>query len=79
MVSLNGVEAGSLSFETYSARKGILLLSRNGLVPVSSVYAPYPAFELGEAWFTRGQTTLELIVRDVMGNESSATRRLEVE
>jgi hypothetical protein len=79
MVSLNGVEAGSLSFETYSARMGVLLLSRNGLAPVSSVYAPYPAFELGEAWFTRGQTSLDLIVRDVRGNESTARLRLEVE
>jgi hypothetical protein len=79
MVSLNGAEAGSLSFETYSVRNGTLVLSRNGLEPVSSVYAPYPAFDLGETWFTRGQTTLELIARDVMGNENSSIRRLEVE
>jgi hypothetical protein len=77
--SLNGVEAGALNFETYSARDGVLSLRRNGLIPVSTVYAPYPAFDLGEAWFTRGQTTLEVIVRDVMGNESSFIRRLEVE
>ncbi|MDR3148369.1 MAG: hypothetical protein LBU00_08350, partial [Treponema sp.] len=79
MVSLNGVEAGSLSFETYSVRNGTLVLSRNGLVPVSAVYAPSPAFDLGETWFTRGQTSLELIARDVMGNESSSIRRLEVD
>jgi hypothetical protein len=79
MASLNGVEAGSLSFETYSVRNGALVLSRNGLTPVSAVYAPYPAFDLGEAWFTRGQTTLELIARDVTGNESSSIRRVEVE
>jgi hypothetical protein len=79
VASLNGVEVGTLNFETYSARDGVLSLQRNGLVPVSSVYAPYPAFDLGEVWFTRGQTTLELIARDVMGNESSFVRRLEVE
>jgi hypothetical protein len=79
VASLNGAEVGSLNFETYSARDGVLSLQRNGLVPVSTVYAPYPAFDLGEVWFTRGQTTLELIVRDVMGNESSFIRRLEVE
>ncbi|MDR1444874.1 MAG: M23 family metallopeptidase [Treponema sp.] len=77
--SLNGIEVGSLSFETYSARNGTLLLNRNIPAPVSVVYAPYPAFDLGEAWFTRGQTTLELIARDVWGNESSSVRRLEVE
>ena len=79
MVSLNGAEAGSLNFETYSARNGALVLNRDGLTPVSTVYAPYPAFDLGEAWFTRGQATLELIARDVMGNETSSIRRLEVE
>jgi hypothetical protein len=79
VASLNGVEVGSLNFETYSARDGTLLLSRNIPAPVSAVYAPYPAFDLGEAWFTRGQTTLELIARDVRGNESSSIRRLEVE
>jgi hypothetical protein len=78
IVSLNGAEAGSLNFETYSVKNGTLVLSRNGQEPVSAVYAPYPAFDLGETWFTRGQTTLELIARDVMGNESSSIRRLEV-
>jgi hypothetical protein len=78
-VFLNGAEAGILSFETFSARDGILSVRRNGLVPVSEVYAPYPALKAGEAWFTRGQTSLELIARDVIGNEASLIRRLEVE
>jgi hypothetical protein len=78
-VSLNGAEAGSLNMETFSARDGILSVRRNGLAPVSEVYAPYPALKVGEAWFTRGQASLELIARDVMGNESSLIRRLEVE
>jgi hypothetical protein len=76
---LNGAEAGSLNFETFSARDGVLSVRRNGLAPVSEVYAPYPALKMGEAWFTRGQTSLELIARDVMGNEASLIRRLEVE
>jgi hypothetical protein len=78
-VSLNGAEAGSLNFETFSARDGVLSVRRNGLAPVSEVYAPYPALKMGEAWFTRGQTSLELIARDVMGNEASLIKRLEVE
>jgi hypothetical protein len=78
-VSLNGAEAGSLNMETFSARDGILSVRRNGLAPVSEVYAPYPALKVGEAWFTRGQASLELIARDVMGNEASLIRRLEVE
>jgi hypothetical protein len=78
-VSLNGAEVGTLNFETFSARDGVLSVRRNGLAPVSEVYAPYPAFKVGEAWFTRGQTSLELIARDIMGNEASLIRRLEVE
>jgi hypothetical protein len=77
--SINGAEVGSLNFETYSARDGALLVRRNGLVPVSKVYAPFPAFEVGESWFTRGQTTMEVIARDLNGNERSFIRRLEVE
>jgi hypothetical protein len=79
VASVNGAEVGSLNFETYSARDGALLVRRNGLVPVSKVYAPFPAFEVGESWFTRGQTTLEVIARDLNGNERSFIRRLEVE
>jgi hypothetical protein len=79
VVSLNGAEVGALNFETYSARDGVLSIRRNGLVPAAKLYAPYPAFEVGEAWFTRGQTTLEVIARDVNGNERSFIRRLEVE
>ena len=78
-VFLNGAEAGSLNFETFSARDGVLSVRRNGLAPVSEVYAPYPALKMGEAWFTRGQTSLEVIARDIMGNEASLIRRLEVE
>jgi hypothetical protein len=78
-VSLNGEEAGSLDMETFSARDGVLSVRRNGLAPVSEIYAPYPALKVGDAWFTRGQTSLELIARDVTGNEASLIRRLEVE
>jgi hypothetical protein len=79
VVSLNGAEVGVLNFETYSTRDGVLSVRRNGLVPVSKVYAPFPAFEVGDTWFTRGQTTLEVIARDVTGNERSFIRRMEVE
>jgi hypothetical protein len=77
--SVNGVEIGALNFETYSARDGVLMVYRNGLAPVAQVYAPYPAFEVGEVWFTRGQATLEVIARDITGNEQSAISRLLVE
>jgi hypothetical protein len=77
--SVNGTETGSLNFETCSARDGILLVSRNGLVPARQVYAPYPGFEVGEVWLTRGQAVLEIIAQDIAGNSRSAIFRFVVD
>jgi hypothetical protein len=77
--SVNGNEIGTLNFETYSARDGVLMVYRNGLVPVKQVYGPFPAFEVGETWFTRGQITLEISAQDIIGNSQSAQYRLTVE
>jgi hypothetical protein len=77
--SVNGVEAGVLAFETFQGRDGILMVYRNGLVPVQQIYAPHPAFEAGEMWFTRGQATLDIIVSDIAGNSRTASYRLLVE
>jgi hypothetical protein len=77
--SVNGQEIGSLAFEIYSARDGTLMVSRNGLVPVRQVYARYPAFEIGDLWFTRGQAALEIVVQDILGNSNSVIFRLQVD
>ena len=77
--SVNGEEAGSLSFETISARDGVLMVNRNGLIPASRVYAPWPAFEAGEVYLNRGQAILEIIVQDIAGNSRSAVIRMIVE
>jgi hypothetical protein len=79
MCSLNGSEAGALSFETFSARDGRLMVYRNGLVPVRQVYSPIPAYEVAEVWFPRGQTTLEIIAQDITGNVRNVVYRLTVE
>jgi hypothetical protein len=76
---VNGSEIGTLNFETYSARDGVLMVYRNGLVPVKQVYAPAPGFEVGEIWFTRGQASLEIIAQDISGNSQSIPYRLLVE
>ncbi|MDR2484662.1 MAG: M23 family metallopeptidase [Treponema sp.] len=76
---VNGSEIGTLNFETYSARDGVLMVYRNGLVPVNQVYAPVPGFEVGEVWFNRGQATLEIIAQDINGNAQSAQYRLLVD
>ncbi|MDR1149604.1 MAG: hypothetical protein LBK66_13330 [Spirochaetaceae bacterium] len=75
--SVNGVEAGVLAFETFSARDGVLMMFRNGLVPVSQVYAYAPAVEVGEVFFNRGQVTLEIIVQDITALLSSGAAQLE--
>jgi len=77
--SLNGSEAGVLNFETFSARDGSLVVNRNGLVPVRQVYAPVPGYEIADVWFTRGQTTLEIIAQDIAGNSRNMVYRLTVE
>ena len=77
--SVNGEEAGSLSFETISARDGVLMISRNGLIPTPRIYAHYPLFEAGEVNLSRGQAILEVIVQDIAGNSRSASMRMIVE
>jgi hypothetical protein len=77
--SVNGSEIGSLNFETYSTRDGVLMVYRNGLMPVKQVYAPYPAFEVGEVWLNRGQVSLEIIAQDIAGNSRSVLYRLTIE
>jgi len=79
MCSLNGSEAGVLSFETFSARDGRLMVYRNGLVPVRQIYSPVPAYEVADVWFSRGQTTLEIIAQDITGNVRNVVYRLMVE
>jgi hypothetical protein len=76
---VNGVEAGALVFEAYSARNGVMMVYRNGLVPVKQVYAPVSAYEVGEVWFTRGQATLEVVAADINANSRSVSFKLQVE
>ena len=77
--TLNGSEAGTINFDTYSARDGSLMVYRNGLIPVRQVYAPVPAYEAADVWFSRGQTTLEIIAQDIAGNSRSVVFRFQVE
>jgi hypothetical protein len=77
--SVNGTEAGSLSLETICARDGMLMVTRNGLIPALRAYAHYPAFEAGEVHLNRGQAILEIIVHDIAGNFRSTSIRMIVE
>jgi len=76
--SINGAEAGSLNFESISARDGVLMVSRNGLVPAKQVYLNFPAFEAANVFLSRGQANLEIIVQDISGNSRSYISRMYV-
>ena len=74
--SINGAEAGSLNFEAFSARDGVLMVFRNGLVPAKQVYSNFPAFEAANVFLSRGQANLEVIVQDINGNSRSYVSRM---
>jgi len=75
---VNGAEVGALNFEAFSARDGVLMVYRNGLVPAKQVYAAFPAFEAADVFLARGQANLEIIVQDIAGNSRSTVSRLIV-
>jgi hypothetical protein len=77
--SVNGVELASLSFETFSVREGIAMAYRNSLAPAREVYAPYPAFEIGDVVFTPGRVTLEISALDGAQHLRTATHQLQVD
>jgi len=75
---VNGAEVGSLNFEALSARDGVLMVFRNGLVSARQIYSSSPSFEAAEVFLTRGQATLEVIVQDITGASRSVISRLVV-
>jgi hypothetical protein len=76
--SINGAETGSLNFEAFSARDGVLMVFRNGLVPAKQVFSNFPAFEAANVFLSRGQANLEVIVQDISGNSRSYVSRMFV-
>jgi len=76
--SVNGVEIGTLSFETLVSRNGHRMVYRNGLVEAALVYDA-KGYGLGEIRFTRGQAVLVIEVRDIADNVRSVTYRLTID
>jgi murein DD-endopeptidase MepM/ murein hydrolase activator NlpD len=73
---INGTEVSSLNFEAVSARDGVLMVYRNGLVPAKQIYSGFPSFEAAEIFLTRGQVNMEIIVQDISGASRSVVNRL---
>jgi hypothetical protein len=76
--SVNGVEAGVLSFETLLAKNGRRMVYRSGIVPSAEVYTEQ-GFSLGEIRLSRGQAALVIEVLDMAGNARSSSFSLTVE
>jgi hypothetical protein len=76
--SINGLEAGVLSFETLISKNGKRMVYRNEPVPASQVYDP-GGFGLGEVRFTRGQATLVIEALDMANNSRSVNYKLNIE
>jgi hypothetical protein len=64
---INGSETGTLNFEAFSAKDGVLMVYRNGLIPAKQIYSRSPAYEAAEFFLTRGQINMEIIVQDLAG------------
>jgi hypothetical protein len=77
--SLNGLEVGAVTFETFFSRNGVLLVYRNGPTPVHTAYVDARYFEIGSAYFTRGQAALEVIAQDVNENSQRVVFNLNIE
>jgi hypothetical protein len=73
---INGTEVSALNFEAVSARDGVLMVYRNGLVSARQIYSGFPSFEAAEIFLTRGQVTMEIIVQDISGASRSVVNRL---
>jgi len=75
---INGSETGALNFEAFSAKDGVLMVYRNGLVPAKQIYSNAPAYEAAEVFLTRGQVNMEIIVQDLAGESRNFINQLFV-
>lgn len=75
---VNGIEQGALHLETIAGRDGRLFVHRTQPTPAKQVYAG-PYFEVGETRLSRGRANMEIIARDMVGNERIVSYQLNVE
>jgi hypothetical protein len=62
---VNGVGLGSLSFETFFARDGKLMLYRDGLIAASEVYAGEEGFAAAEIELHSGRSAMDVTATDL--------------
>jgi len=76
---VNGSEQGSLHLETIWTQGGIRMVFRNDPIPAGEIYAQSPLLELGEARLTRGKAAIEIIARDITGNQRNQVYSFQVD
>ncbi len=75
---LNGSQVFNVLFESLNEEDGSLVLGEDGRPAFSDLFGQDWVFRVGEVTFNPGEATLEVVVRDVAGNESVARTQLTV-
>ncbi|MDR0910607.1 MAG: hypothetical protein LBM77_12690 [Spirochaetaceae bacterium] len=79
LVLVNGIEAGSLSTESFSAKDGSLLVQRNGLFETARIYENAPYINVASFFLTRGLANIEIIAQNRAGKETRQQYALRIE
>jgi hypothetical protein len=77
-VFANGVEVITITFETVQENQGTLHLPQNKSLTCATFCISDTKYDLGELQLNPGETRLEIIVKDVAGNESMKELSLTV-
>ncbi len=76
---LDGEERFALDFETLQVENGLVYLETKSKREAKEVYEGTGEYHLGKLRLTRGKSVLQLIVRDIAGNERNVSYLLNVE
>ncbi len=76
---LDGEERFAFDFETLQVENGLVYLETKSKREANDVYEANGEYHLGKLRLTRGKSVLQLIVRDIAGNERNVSYLLNVE
>ncbi len=76
---VNGIEEQTLRMDYFSAKDGEFLIPGNPVRSVNEVFLPKKQYQLGEIRLNRGRSSLQIHVRDIVGNERQVIYILRVE
>jgi hypothetical protein len=79
LVYVNGVEKTAVNFEGIMEQQGGLVLTGGGNYSVNDLFAERFLFELGTFTMQPGESRMEIIVKDYIGNETNKLLRFIVQ